>query len=208
MDVKVKDMKIEWYHGYANAPQLDMVIEDFHPDWDQMAYHRVEYGDDHTFFIHRDEPFVRFVLEDRGPGGMRGAMGGNFLLIDGTRYQTNGGWSSRPSVVNRLRYQRPEVQEILPHQLIEVSVFPSWHESGLGCVYWDKPWVEARILDFIPEVRLFCKAGGEKHHLKDDAEDWFQWEPWFATTPFTKPIKGTDEDFRTSAEHARHQSRR
>ena len=112
-------VKIEanWYHGYANSPQLDITVDHGMPKFDEWIYQATSDPTvDPVMLVSKNfDPWVRFVyIADRtGNPSLEGALGGTYHLDDDTTLESRTGWSSRAGVINK------NFSDYIPGEILE-----------------------------------------------------------------------------------------
>lgn len=95
---------VNWFHGYANSPTLEVYVDDEMPPQSEYVYSIDRNDSGGGMLISTNKhPWVRFVYIDnptfdpiRG-----GALSGEYKLEGGSILRTRSGWSSRAGVLNR-----------------------------------------------------------------------------------------------------------
>ena len=156
--MNVLGMKVGWGIGWANLPDLHMLLDEEPQRPEVWRKIPVNGG---TYFIARQEPVVRFLFESERGGG---ALGRGLLLEDGSGYKTNGGWSSSEGQVNRLRALDERFADYLPYDVVGITYYAppyartgTYNEGwglGMAGVCFDLPWAQEMITKHLPGVEL------------------------------------------------------
>jgi hypothetical protein len=157
---EVIDMAVDWHHSYANYPELKMILDGYLP-FQERLWHPFKMKNGATMWITRHEPMVCFMEEPVPPPGNRGGfsrygggLGGKIKTPDG-EHNAKQCWSSNEGVVNNMHAHRPEVRELLPYPVVDISVYDQTWKGGMAGLFWDLPWVEEQMAKFLPEIGLF-----------------------------------------------------
>jgi hypothetical protein len=176
--MKILDLKINWYHGFANKPAIYLLVED-KPDPREMRYEH------HSglYFAEKDGYALFFSYERPGEG-----YGGSRFYItlkDGTEKTLIGPWSSRASVMNA--YFEPHVTEVGITESRKLF-------DGRGGV-WTAGNVSVELLrealerlrpqavlvenhDWRGEIRYIIQcADGRERPTKEEADEWGDFYP-------------------------------
>lgn len=88
---------VNWYEGYSNDPRLQIVVDE-KPKFEDLRY---EHKGESLWFAHK-EGYVSF-FSWRGPGNEDGYCGRKYTitLLNGTKKDLLGPWSSRSGVMNQ-----------------------------------------------------------------------------------------------------------
>ena len=96
--MKVLQTSVDWYPGYANSPQLKVLV-DKAPDHSLLRYEK-RGG---LYFAHLDG-YVSFFYYDKPGDGYAGRVF-DITLLDGTQVSLKGPWSSRAGCVNNAGFE-------------------------------------------------------------------------------------------------------
>lgn len=114
---KIISIEPNWMFGYGNSPTIKVTVESLDADY-EWIYKPIPKDENkphaQTMLISTNNaPWVRFVYIDNPDGRPQdhGALGGEYLLTDGTTLKSRTGWSSRAGVINT-RYRNYIEEEI------------------------------------------------------------------------------------------------
>ncbi len=116
----ITNIGVNWYHGYANSPQLEITVDRNMPKFEEWIFQATtDYKVDPVMLISQNfDPWVKFVyISDRnGNPSLNGALGGKFKLTTGEVLESRSGWSSRAGVINK------SYQKFIPGAILEPTV--------------------------------------------------------------------------------------
>lgn len=159
--IEVLAMKVSWYTGYSNLPELQMLLKEPPPRPDPPAWWHSIRVDKGTYYVCRLIPTVRFLFESDSGGG---ALGRTLLLADGSEHKTNGGWSSNEGAINRYRALDERFAEILPYDVVDITYYGEYARAGtyndgwglgMAGLCFDLPWAQEQVAKHLPGVELY-----------------------------------------------------
>lgn len=172
--IQVLDMKVSWYIGYSNLPQLDMLLKDPPPRPDPPAWWHKLPMENGNYYVCRLIPTVRFLFEAKTGGG---ALGRELMLEDGSMYRPNGGWSSSEGQINRLRALDDRFAEILPYDVVDITYYgeyarPGTYNDGWGLgmagLCFDLPWAQEQVAKHLPGIELYDVTDRDPENKGED----------------------------------------
>jgi len=129
----ITKIDINWNHGWANAPQVEITVDGKMPEPSEWIYQATtDWENDPTMLISRNfDPWVRFVYISKRDGQAQfdGALGGDYRLTNGEVLKSRTGWSSRASVIN-VKYSTFIPDDILEPTLIIPSKYGAMKWAG------------------------------------------------------------------------------
>ena len=90
--------KINWYPGYANSPELEIIVDDI-PKREDLRYRRQVTPDGTAYFAQHGDYVDYFWHNPKNERGYGGAVF-NVILITGEQVSVKGPWSSNSQSMN------------------------------------------------------------------------------------------------------------
>ena len=97
--MNIVDAKIDWHHGFANEPTLDVYVDEDNINWSDIPHTWQKNGVIHAVVY----PWVHYIFMGNGmvdpqnvPTRGFGGATFEFPLDDGTTIKSNDAWSSNP----------------------------------------------------------------------------------------------------------------
>lgn len=97
--MKVLDARINWYEGWSNDPELQVLVDRI-PKLEELVFDVKQVDESHALCFAEQDGYVAFYCDDAKDHHGYGGWTFEIRLKDGTTRTLRGPWSSSPSVMN------------------------------------------------------------------------------------------------------------